>query len=579
MHKCIFLLFILISVTITAETRQEGTRQEETRHEETRHATSLPVYLNKPYVETMDSLEACVKRMEAAHVSLEDEEAVWNKIKAFAIARHDERLALCVDYYLVYNQAKRGATSETMIDLYQPIIDQTEKIAFRELMIRSICSQASLYLYLKNYEVGFTLCKKLEKLIDNISDEIYPDKILVYYAISSTYYQFHDYGLAAQLLKKAVEMPVRSRNLQCYLSVRNTLGLCYIKLNELDSADFYFRSIASETRFPDDYMSEIWAVIAQKNIAEVCVHRGEYEKAIPIYIAVFDYMSKVEGEESFAVGTAISLAKAYLHTGKIREVEALFKDRLKRERISDGKLHEWYETLNLYYQQTGKLEKALVYADSMHRIEKEEYETFNAMRLLRVEQQANALDIKLAHAEKEKTRNYLLFALAGCLLLAIALGIWIYLHRQIARKNRSLYLQIQELMQKEKEAEQLLLIVPEAELSPSMQLFRMLSERMQKEKLFTDPDLNRKKLADLFGTNETYIADAIREVTGVNIFTYLSDLRLQYTLELMKEQPDMTLDAVALDSGYGSYDSFLRLFTKKYGITPSVYRKLATVTA
>jgi AraC-like DNA-binding protein len=555
-------------------------RHEETWQEETWHATSLPAaYLNKPYVETMDSLEAFGWRMEAAHVSLEDEEAEWNKIKAFAKSRHDERLALCVDYHLVYNQAKRGATSETLIDLYQPIIDQTEKIAFRELMIRSLCSQASLYLSLRNYEVGFVLCKKLEKLIDNISDEIYPDKILVYDAISSIYFQFHDYGLAVQLLKKAVEMPVRSRNLQCYLSVRNTLGLCYVELNELDSADYYFRSIVDETRFPDNYMSEIWPVIAQKNIAEVYAHRGEYEKAIPIYIEVFDYMSKVEGEESFAVGTTISLAKAYLLTGKIREAEALFNDRLKREHISNDRLHEWYETLNLYYQQTDKLEKAIVYTDSMHRIEKEEYETFNAMRLLRVEQQANALDMKLAHAEKEKTRNYLLFALAGCLFLAIALGIWINLHRQIARKNRSLYLQIQELLQKEKEAEQLLLIVPEAELSPSMQLFRTLSERLQKEKRFTDPDLNRKKLADFLGTNETYLADAIREATGENVSTYLSNLRLQYTLERMKEQPDITLDAVAFDSGCGSYDSFLRLFTKKYGITPSMYRKLATVTA
>jgi AraC-like DNA-binding protein len=238
-------------------------------------------------------------------------------------------------------------------------------------------------------------------------------------------------------------------------------------------------------------------------------------------------------------------------------------------------LHEWYETLNLYYQQTGKLEKALVYADSMHRIEKEEYETFNAMRLLRVEQQANALDMKLANAAKEKTRNYLLFALAGCLILAIALGIWIYLHRQIAKKNRSLYLQIQELVQKEKAVEQQLLTTPEEALSRTMQIFRNLSELMQKEKPFTDPDLNRKKLSDRLGTNEVYLADAIREATGETLSTYISGMRLQYTLELLNEYPDMTYDAIAIDSGHGSYSSFFRSFTKKYGITPSEYRKLA----
>ncbi|MDR0829769.1 MAG: helix-turn-helix domain-containing protein, partial [Prevotellaceae bacterium] len=178
-------------------------------------------------------------------------------------------------------------------------------------------------------------------------------------------------------------------------------------------------------------------------------------------------------------------------------------------------------------------------------------------------------------AEKEKTRNYLIFALIGCILLAIALGIWIYLHRQIARKNRSLYLQIQELLQKEKEAEKLLLEVPEEELSRTMQLFKNLSELMQQEKPFTDPDLNRKKLADRLSTNESYLADAIREATGETFSNYVSNLRLQYTLQLMTEQPDLTFDAVAIDSGHGSYSAFLRLFTKKYGITPSEYRKLA----
>ena len=179
-------------------------------------------------------------------------------------------------------------------------------------------------------------------------------------------------------------------------------------------------------------------------------------------------------------------------------------------------------------------------------------------------------------AEKEKTRNYLFFAIAGCFLLTLALGIWIYLHHQIVQKNHFLYRQVQDLMQKEKEAEQQLFNVLEEELSRSMQLFRQLSERMQKDKLFIEPDLNRKKLANQLHTNEHYLADAIREATGETFSTYLANLRLQYALELLEENSGLPIDALAIDSGHGSYASFLRLFTKKYGITPSEYRKLAT---
>ena len=179
-------------------------------------------------------------------------------------------------------------------------------------------------------------------------------------------------------------------------------------------------------------------------------------------------------------------------------------------------------------------------------------------------------------AEKEKTRNYLLFAIAGCFLLSLALGIWIYLHHQIVQKNYFLYRQVQDLMQKEKEAEQQLFNVPEEELSRAMQLFRQLSEHMHKEKLFTEPDLSRKKLANRLHTNERYLANAIREATGETFSAYLANLRLQYALTLLEETSGLPIDALAIDSGHGSYASFLRLFTKKYGITPSEYRKLAT---
>jgi YesN/AraC family two-component response regulator len=218
-------------------------------------------------------------------------------------------------------------------------------------------------------------------------------------------------------------------------------------------------------------------------------------------------------------------------------------------------------------QTWAETEKTVNYADSVR----------NAAFNEQLDELRTRYEVDKHIAEKEKTRNYLLFALAGCLLLAVAWGIWIYLNRRIAAKNRSLYMQIQELMQKEKAMEQILLEAPEEELSRSMQLFRKMSERMQAEKTFTDPELNRKKLADLLHTNEVYLADAIREATGETFSAYLSGIRLQYTLQLMNEHPRMPLDTVAVDSGHGSYASFFRLFTKKYGVTPSEYHKMSAL--
>jgi AraC-like DNA-binding protein len=528
----------------------------------------------------MDSLAACLKRFEDAKMSIDDETAEWNKIKTVAVTHRDKRLELSVDYYIAHNKRyKERLPAEELIKIYQNIMDRAEKISFFEMVLNCKHTQARLHLELKNYETSFTICKQLEKQLANIDSKTYShissDIIYIYNAIADIYYQFQEFELAVQVLKKAIDTPCTAHNFRRHFNARNTLGLCYSYLNQPDSAMFYFQSIIDEPRFAEMHRVEIYKIVALKNIADIYFANGEYEKTITMYKEVFKSLEEDVFEYDFANGAAIGLAQSYLYTGNIKEAKILLDDRLKREHIGDRRLRDWFETVSIYYQKTGNYKMALAYSDSTRRLEQKEYETVNTMRLLRVEQAANALDMKMANAEKKKTRNYLIFALIGCIILAIALGIWIYLHRQIARKNRSLYLQIQELLQKEKAAEQQLFAAPEEELSRTMQLFRSLSELMQKEKLFTDPDLNRKMLSDRLGTNETYLADAIREATGETFSNYVSDLRLQYTLQLMSEQSDLTSDAVAIDSGHGSYSTFFRLFTKKYGITPSEYRKMA----
>ena len=162
-----------------------------------------------------------------------------------------------------------------------------------------------------------------------------------------------------------------------------------------------------------------------------------------------------------------------------------------------------------------------------------------------------------------------------CVFLFIALIVYFIYSKKLKRKNASLYQKIEKLTVVEKVAEQCLLSTPKAKLSKEMQLYQQISECMQKEKLFTNPILNRKKLSDYLNTNETYLAESIHAGSGDTFSSYISNLRLQYSLELLHDYPEMTLDAIAIDSGHGSYSPFYKAFTKKYSITPSEYRKLA----
>jgi AraC-type DNA-binding domain-containing proteins len=178
-------------------------------------------------------------------------------------------------------------------------------------------------------------------------------------------------------------------------------------------------------------------------------------------------------------------------------------------------------------------------------------------------------------AEKERNFNYFLFSLGGCALLIVLLGCVFYYNRIITRKNRFLYEQINEQRRFNKETEQAELQIPVERLSRERKLYLDLQRLMTTEKLFTQSDINRNYLADRLGTNRQYLIDAITQETGLNFSLYIADLRLQYSLELLSDEPNLSLDAIAIDSGYGSYSSFFRAFAKKYGITPSDYRKFS----
>jgi tetratricopeptide (TPR) repeat protein len=192
-------------------------------------------YLNKSYAETLDSLSECIKRFD-------DEAAEWEKIKDFAVVRHDKRLELACDLYLAHDKRYKYILPDTqLISVYQDIIDRAEKLKFLEMKITCLGTQAELYLEMGNYEAGFAVCTKVLKQLEDIPDKIYPDKIQVYNSIVRIYFNFHEYEMTVNILKKAIATPVTERNFRRHLSARNTLGMCYDNLNKPDSAYFYFQ--------------------------------------------------------------------------------------------------------------------------------------------------------------------------------------------------------------------------------------------------------------------------------------------------------------------------------------------------
>lgn len=87
-------------------------------------------------------------------------------------------------------------------------------------------------------------------------------------------------------------------------------------------------------------------------------------------------------------------------------------------------------------------------------------------------------------------------------------------------------------------------------------------------------DIDINGLADYFGMSYSHVRKLFKEKTGKTIPDYLNTLRLGKAKELLA-QTDMSIAAVAKESGYYNEQCLFRILKKQEGVTPGEYRQIA----
>lgn len=183
-------------------------------------------------------------------------------------------------------------------------------------------------------------------------------------------------------------------------------------------------------------------------------------------------------------------------------------------------------------------------------------------------------DVDRLRYETQVSRQRFLFSLGGCVLLAVLLAV-LYLHfRALARKNRELVERIRQQEAAEEQVEAVAKATPVESLTSEEQLFRHLQELLQDTSVLTSPKLRREDLAEMLGTNSTYVADAIRTCTdGLNVSEYINRKRVRHARYLFECEPEMSIDEVADRCGFASRSRFHTAFKEQYNMTPGEFRK------
>ena len=103
--------------------------------------------------------------------------------------------------------------------------------------------------------------------------------------------------------------------------------------------------------------------------------------------------------------------------------------------------------------------------------------------------------------------------------------------------------------------------------------FARMNRDIVEKKLFLDPALTRTLLLEKYNIPRNNFSPMFQKYTGTSYSKYINNLRLEEAAKMLKEQPNYTVESIAMDCGIPSVATLYRLFSQKYGMTPSEYRQ------
>lgn len=90
---------------------------------------------------------------------------------------------------------------------------------------------------------------------------------------------------------------------------------------------------------------------------------------------------------------------------------------------------------------------------------------------------------------------------------------------------------------------------------------------------FSNPDMNVSYIAQKLNFSANYISNIFNQVAGINISTYITNIRVEKSMLLLKD-PAVKINDISTIIGYGDSHYYAKVFKKYSGLTPSEYRNI-----
>lgn len=113
-------------------------------------------------------------------------------------------------------------------------------------------------------------------------------------------------------------------------------------------------------------------------------------------------------------------------------------------------------------------------------------------------------------------------------------------------------------------------IISDSQESKSVQIVLAIKDFIEQN--YSNPNINLAEAADRIGLSKDYTGRLFKTTTNLSFNDYLNQVRLENAYRLLTDSK-LSVAEICEETGIANHSYFYTLFRKKYGLTPSAYRR------
>lgn len=449
----------------------------------------------------------------------------------------------------------------------------------------------------------------------------------------TVYYMQSHYTEVIIKSNEAIELALKIKDKESVAFFYMALGSAKSEIDNLNDALDYlnksieiYQTIVEDSARWDTYNNMLYALTKQ---VDVYASNRFYDKAvslIPRCLALLDYLKK---SDSATIGLndireaelMAACSKAYYGAGEAKKAEKCY-EKLKLTKygntdhgialavpylVNSGQYAEaircikiqkkhmqehhsivtyyyiksllrnefmCYYNLNMNKEASFSAHENMVVADSLRAREKKDY-----VRAVKKVFADRDIQLQLIKHEQKAEISKIVILLATILVVALGLllAISIRYNNILRRKDRANLATMEELRklynERTRQHTDIIAVDENEDDDEDRKMFVVIYNEIITRKLYLKPGFSRDDAISIVPMSMKQFS-ALFQKYSTGFVSFVNNLRLEHSLELIRSNQEYTIEGIALDSGFSNRQTFHRLFVEKYGMTPTEYKRL-----